>query len=372
MLKRSVVRATALSDPFVRPGLLAFLATFSITSPSTTSAQERQIKEGVPRPIALQPVVTIRDDGPGGAVHSRFTIAMDSSRRYWVSSHMARGAIDVFSNAGLFLHRIEPETDGADQFGYVRNVVWGQGGMNVHDEGANVVRVMDESLRVLSETPLPENTYDVGVLRGLYAVSSEIRSPSRVGFPLHLIEPSGSVTRSLGKGEKAYVAGTNLNRAISVRADTLWTTAVDDYVIEAYAREGTVTFRARRPVDWLSPSPAPKRRGEAHPRAGILDLRARKDGFLMVLLERPDPQWERGVEWSADRSRYAIVDWHRYVDTVVELIDTRGGEVIASSRFDQRIARIVNDDFVASFEDGVGIRIWRATIGEPRQEEEYR
>ena len=141
-------------------------------------------------------------------------------------------------------------------------------------------------------------------------------------------------------------------------------------MIQAWTSSGELLFEFRRDAGWFAPTLGPVRKENPEPLSGVLDLRVRADGRLMVLLEIPDPEWREGIESLGGPPGFARTDWHRYVDTVLEVIDPQTRKIVARRKFDERIEQIVTDDRVASFHEETGIRIWRIVLPKNERDED--
>jgi hypothetical protein len=235
--------------------------------------------------------------------------------------------------------------------------------MYAFDPAIGRVVAISENPDLSSGVPLPGEFYDGAFLSdGSVFISSTFRTVERVGSPLHLLSQDGVIRLSFGDDPEGYRRGQNLDRAVAVSGDTLWSAHVSDYVIQAWTSSGELLFDFRRDADWFVPAAGPLRGDDPEPLSGVLDLHVRADGRLMVLLDIPDPRWREGIGRLEAPPGFVRTNWHRYVDTVLEVIDPQTRKVVARRKFDERIEQIVTDDRVASFHEETGIHIWRVVL----------
>ncbi len=83
----------------------------------------------------------------------------------------------------------------------------------------------------------------------------------------------------------------------------------------------------------------------------------------------PDSEWPDYVTMSGNYEGefVEVLDYQRAFDTVVEVIDTQTGSLLASSRLDQSLFRFIGDNEIVSNseyeEDGsVRVRIWKLEL----------
>jgi hypothetical protein len=210
----------------------------------------------------------------------------------------------------------------------------------VFDVGA--LRLYTSQGKYLSSLKLP--TYLViRALRmgaGLWIINAEIGTPDRAGWPIHIMRTDGTITKSFG----AEVANARPDRWIDMfrhlapASDaTFWAGRVTRYQIDLYDANGTLLKSLVRKADWFPPwtryttgvSPAIEK-----PEASLNGIQQESPRRLWTLSGIPAPNWEKvrsqpktpsGKE-SADISD---ADLNKYIHTVIELLDSETGEVLA-------------------------------------------
>ena len=110
----------------------------------------------------------------------------------------------------------------------------------------------------------------------------------------------------------------------------------------------------------------------------MASLQQDETGLLWVLLTVPDAQWTRArtskaeTGWPAGTNPYSIDELNSYFDTVVEVLDPRSGEVLASLRHRSLTAGgIFGDGLIATRrQDADGfllLDIWRLGLAGRRE-----
>ncbi len=290
-----------------------------------------------------------------------FTIALDTRGRYWLSSSESRGRIGVFTRdgTGTMLSANAKQAPGS----LIRRLIPDATGVWAIDTGEGSAFHYSNDFTETARFKIFDGVYDALLLgRDTLMLSADVRTPELAGLPLHLLGPGGSRLESWGGRDQSYMRINDNRRSLTLRGDTVLAAHVGTYRIDSWVG-GEIVSSSYRAAGWFRPPDSIPRAGP-YPRPGILDIRARSDGTVLVLLEVPDVAWQTGL--SPDGTEKA--DWDRYVDTVVEIIDWKGRSVVGRSRFDQRLSAIVTDNILASRESGDGLILWRIATKPPKEE----
>jgi hypothetical protein len=173
--------------------------------------------------------------------------------------------------------------------------------------------VFSPSLAFVRMTPLTRSPVDVVFFPdGRTLQAFDLRSVDLAGVPLHLISPTGHITRSFGRTaddeqqvytwEDAYAVDRGLSRAAG---GGIWAVRASRYAVERWDTTGVLRQRIVRDVEWFPPWTG--QRGSAiaaKPLALCIDEDAA--GRLWVLINSKP-----------------------YVSTI-EVLDPRSGQVLAS------------------------------------------
>lgn len=200
------------------------------------------------------------------------------------------------------------------------------------------------------------------------------RSPALAGAPLHVLDPAGRHSRSFGANTAVRLPRDEvyLERRLA-RANQpgrFWSVSFA-YVIELWDSSGQRHRTLVRRAEWYEPyegfRPADPRRA---PPMGINAIWQDSAGLLWVAVFVPDREWARGIGPGPGPERpYRIIDYNRFVDTVVEVIDPETGRLVASTRLDQFLSQgdgayLVGDN--GDFSKRPEIHVWRARLSPPR------
>jgi hypothetical protein len=92
-------------------------------------------------------------------------------------------------------------------------------------------------------------------------------------------------------------------------------------------------------------------------------------GRVWIVAATADPKWASALEEmrrSDGRPAQRVADYHRYYDTVLQVIDPRSGSLIASQRFDPYLTLVLDAAHLAGdVEDEGGVprvRVWRMQL----------
>ena len=217
-----------------------------------------------------------------------------------------------------------------------------------HDAGPGMVdglsnAVMDSSGRVYvvgREGRLLHEVRMSELMQGAYLIpwggtlavhETNIRTPERIGYPLHLVDlATGEIEASFGSltGEYDWERE-RVHDVVPVRGPvgTVWMARNHAYWIELWSPDNQLHLSMRRDLEWfpdalddLDGHPLPT----DPPEPRLVGLSA-DDSLMWVMIFRASDNWEE-VDPRDFLERY---------DTHVEVIDWRRGQVIASRRFNE-------------------------------------
>jgi hypothetical protein len=329
--------------------------------------------------IHVDTLLQIRDPDGRGGLSTPSGIARTRDGNWLVTSFENPGQISVFSPTGRALRTVGRSGEGPGEYRSATLVTVGPAdSVWVFDSQLMRVSVLDASLnysrsyRVVTRPVLDLTVFPDSRL----LVSAEYRTGERAGFPLHVVEPDGRVTISLGTETPAYRSeeDTYLNRRSFWPADrsAVWTADIVRYRLQQWSLEGRKLKEINRNVDWFRPHttyPYPSDISSQPPPPGLVSVHQDSSGLLWTLIRVPDPRWRSAVgprRNSAGRNSIGVLQRSRYWDTVVEAIDPLTGTLVASYRLDAVLNRFVANRMAFQYEeDEVGeprIVIWRFQV----------
>jgi len=200
--------------------------------------------------------------------------------------------------------------------------------------------------------------------------------PARMGLPLHVLEPDGTIVRSFGAVEHLHVSReTDMNgfRAVAPVRDhpaRVWSARRNAYTIEQWDTTGRHLLTIVRRPDWFEPWLEPRRSTHPEPPKPYLsEVWEDSLGRLWVWILVADPRWEAwrpGARVRTDEEQH---------DVILEIIDPVAGRLLASIRTPGPLHRMLTDGLsMTERQDESGYvfkDIWRVSIREPSRPRPY-
>ena len=307
--------------------------------------------------LDVSAVVELGDiDGPG-IVGEQARIVRSDDGDYYVSSPTQRGRLLRFSPDGVFQDALGRTGEGPGEY------VWPV----LMRKSADTLGILD--IRALRLTVIRGGevaTWRLPFIIDSWAVLPDGRhvynglsfEPDQIGHPLHVYdEASRRVMRSFGdEGDRVVRSDqsqTALRRRVAVAADgNIWAARPTRYRIDKWSPDGDRITRIERDAPWFRPwEEIPGNPREVRPFPAIAGIRDWGDGLLMVVLRVADDEWRpmpparmwNDHELTSDAQKEALFD------TVIEVLDTRSGTVLARTRVDERVVGLVGRNEFASY-----------------------
>ena len=275
--------------------------------------------------VQLRPVVTVGDANGPGMLESEYSLVRRDSRGIYYVWASGAPYFWVFDGQGKIMRRVGQRGQGPGEFRSISGILIGSG---------DSLYVLDESQRRLSVfSPRYElvRTVQLGFEAGFRSVfvgeeilvNSMIRTPELIGYPLHLMNSLGRLTRSFGSTTGVYRP--DLRDALEVReltadAGAVWSAWINQYVIERWDTVGNLTRVLQREVDWFPTWWRPQP-GRGAPPLPVTTAIQKQGDTLWVLVRVPGPDWAAAVK---PRGRsFAVLDPNVYQNTMVEAIQLR-------------------------------------------------
>lgn len=300
--------------------------------------------------IELRQAVTVGGfEDSAGLIAQTSRVARNSRSNHMIGPTENPGEILVFDQRGKLTMRFGKPGNGPGEFTWVRSLIVGRGdSVLVYDGSNGRLTVFTPDLKYGRSLVLASNPYDLVHLReGRVVAQFMARSADLIGYPIHLIDASGRVIRSFGSRDAAYSPSDPMARFRAIAVDPegiIWSAHHNRYEIEAWDTLGNYRGTLRRNVDWFRPwklpdtGPAPTLRSLWH------------DGrYLWVLITVQDLSWKGPFP-----DPFGPNEYHKVWDTMLEVIDPRTGELVASQRFPNLMERI-NEGIVHSINEYDGV-----------------
>jgi len=310
--------------------------------------------------LEILPLVTLgSDDGPGMIESERSRALRDSKGRYFVTRSYGT-QIQVFDTNGKFLNVIGRKGGGPGEFlGIARLHITTGDTLHVYDYGQSRHSIFSPQFKYVRGIPWeiqPGFIQGVTLSDGRALINQSIRTPDRVGLPLHLVGKDGRIVKSFGSEtgvDRPDVAELSSRAIASATATSVWVAHRTRYLLELIdVNSGAVLRRLERRAQWFPPSEIPQSRStstDEPPRPRLAELHVDSIGRLWILIGVADARWRSAAKADdSNRDHIKITDASKYRDAIVEVIDPVRNTLVASMRFDEAPAWFLGNGIAQS------------------------
>ena len=311
-------------------------------------------------------IVELGDREGPGILGEQAYIGRSDDGDYYVSSSLGDGRLLRFSPDGVFQDAIGRRGEGPGE--YRLPVLMGGSTDDLTILDIRSFRVTTIHGGAIATTSLPFTAGDYALLPdGRHVYSATLYDPDRIGHPLHIYdETSGRVTRSFGdegiRVDRSFRSYAALGRRVSVAVDgNIWAARRNRYRIDKWSSDGDHILRIDRHAPWFRPwVDWPGLVYEVRPLPELVGVRDWGDDLLMVVVRVADDEW-RQVRPQIEQGHEVVppTQLEELYDTVIEVLDTRSGTVLARTRVDARVANLVGRDGFYSYAE-------HSDLGEPK------
>lgn len=329
----------------------AALGPFLVLPPSVWSQVPVQRMDGEPActecVIERYLVATIHDqDYPPGAITDHVAVHPTSSGRFFVTSGAGYNQLFLTDEEGSIVRQIGVIGQGPGEFMDPRFVLETPSAFAVFDRRQGRVTKLDKgTLDVLRTIRMPIVATAANPVMfddGAFVVSE----PSSASGPLHVVGPDGELLRSFGSLHEGMFPQT-LARAGDAG---FWATYARGYRLERWSKEGQLLQVLKRAPEWWVANSDELEPGDQYTFVG--QIHEDEAGLLWVHVHVLTKTEERSGLFENPATKASII----------EVIDPRRGEVVASSRF-QGVAQLSlqSDEFfqIVVEETPVGLKLLR-------------
>ena len=318
--------------------------------------------------LRISAMVELGDREGPGIVGEQAHIRRSDDGDYYVSANLRDGRLLRFSPGGIYRDAIGRRGEGPGE--YILPVLMGG--------TADALTILDiRSFRVTTirggataTTSLPFIAGDFALLPdGQHVYNAVIYEPDRIGHPLHLYDrASGRITRSFGdegvRVDRSSRTSSALRRRVAVAGDAnIWAAHSNRYLIDKWSIEGNRIARFERDAGWFLPwEEWPGVDYEVRPFPAIVGVRDWGNDLLMVVVRVADAEWKpiRPTRVALPGHESTMpAQQHEIYDTVIEVLDTRLGTVLARTQVDVRVAGLVGRHGFYSYAE-------HSELGEPK------
>lgn len=325
--------------------------------------------------LTVSAVVELGDrDGPGivaqlNAPLAQARVVRSGDGDYYVPGHLGDGRLLRFSSDGVFRESIGRRGEGPGEYHLPALMEGSADDLTIIDP--TFARLTTIRGGEVETTSLPFMARTWAVLPGGRYVYNGLSSwREGVGHPLHVYDSaSRRITSSFGdEGVRADRSRPNpsghLRRAVGAGADgNIWAARENRYRIDKWRPDGDRIVRIERDAPWFRPwEEWPGVDFEVRPLPVIVGVGDWGDGLLMVVVRLADADWQPiqpTIEELPGHESIPATREDDLYDTVIEVLDTRLGTVLARTRVDEKVVGLVGRDGFCTYAE-------HSDLGEPK------
>ncbi len=286
------------------------------------------------------------DDGPGLIRGPQVTVSRDATGQFLVGGASSAASISVFDANGRFLRSVGRAGGGPGEYRRIWRIAPFRSGVVVTDDQARRHTMLSSDYQFVRSLPATGGT-PMSLVAGSgdrLLEAASVRRGADSAFALFFRDTNGRLVGRASplRAQRTDAGGDASRRALSVSPDgtEAWATHRLHYMIERCAfRTASCVLLARTvawfPVPTLLSESSDERMSEFPPEPQLLGAAQEGEQFLWIMSLVPDANWKRGLQLGGVHPR--IIDQHRYWDTMIELVDLRSLNVIASQRIDDAL-----------------------------------
>lgn len=290
--------------------------------------------------IALSRVATLASDG--FAIDDARTIVLRDNGGQFLAAGENGTAIGVYSPTGRFLRRVGRRGDRLGEFRGIAAILIGPGdSIHVFDSALGRRTVFDPAMRKAVRMSHAPRFGDVALVgQDRLFTSGSLPTRESAGQPLHLADSNGAIMRSFGAEDLAVAVRGNESRRLyrsiaPARGGGYWVAPATQYTIERWTDQLKRERVLQRSVDWFPPLPADAvlRSPESdRPPTMLRNVWEEPGGLLMLNIGVAAADWQPTAATTEERSAVSDRELSKYIDTIIEVVDSRSGTVLASHR----------------------------------------
>ncbi len=303
-----------------------------------------------------------------------YMVVARDSRGRWLLGTMDRspGVVAVYDSAGTLLQRFSRKGQGpGEQLGtYVLAVTTGDT-VHVFDNSLRRYTVLSPTYSYVRSSSYPG--YVFGAVEwpdGSRVVNATFQGATSTGLPLHRIDGSGRPVRSFGAEVRSPPDpyGGVLMRGIAAGGPgQIWSVTPLRYEPILWSADGKV-MELQRMARWFPPqviTQSPGRGKPPSPRVGGVW----HDGLehLWVVIQVPDANWRLPPDFTMPQGELGPpIEWDREYDTIIEIINTRTGQLVATQRYGEMLGQLLPGGYISHYrEDADGepyLAVWQLSF----------
>ena len=309
--------------------------------------------------LTVSAVVELGDrEGPGivaqlNAPHALARVVRSDDGDYYVPGHLGDGRLLRFSGDGVFQEAIGRRGEGPGEYDLPVLVGGSADDLTILDVLSPRLTTIRGGEVATWRLPFRFDGLDV-FPDGRHVYNALSPEPDRIGHPLHVYDPaSRRITSSLGdegfRAARMDPGIVEVRRRVAVAADgNIWAARSNRYRIDKWSPDGDHIARIERDALWFRPwGKWPGVDYEVRPAPAVAGVRDWGNGLLMVVVRLADANWRPiapTLEPVPGHKTIPFSQRDELYDTVIEILDTRSGTVLARTRVDEPVVGLVGTD----------------------------
>jgi len=324
--------------------------------------------------IVLTPILKIGEADGEGVIGRPRTVTRDRQGRHYAVFEEMRGTVSVFDARGRYVRTIGRSGGGPGEYMSIQMIHAKRGdtllAFDPRNQRLTFILPTGQAVRSVRSIINPISLAELE--SGDIVVSGHFPDANRIGYPLHLVDSTGEVTRSFGAETPVYGPGMfyQFQRYVAAaRGSRVWASHHMQYVIELWDTAGHRVLELVRQAAWFPPQTAQRQMTPSTPEyPTIRAIREDGQGRLWVLIRMNSPDYHQYLGepiGSPEGPYYPITDIDRVFMTRVEVIDVQTGRVYASGDATGILLGFLGGDIIGYREDDGGVPrlvVWRAQI----------
>ena len=325
--------------------------------------------------LTVSAVVELGDrEGPGivaqlNAAYAQARVVRSDDGDYYVPAHLGDGRLLRFSSDGVFQEAIGRPGEGPGEYDLPMLMGGSADDLTILDPSSARLTTIRGGEVATTSLPFMARTWAV-LSDGRYVYNGLPSWREGVGHPLHVYDlASRRITSSFGdEGVRVDRSrrgpSGHLRRSLAAAADgNIWVARENRYRIDKWSPDGDRIVRIERDAPWFRPwEEWPGVHFEVRPPPVIVGVGDWGDGLLMVIVRLAD------ADWQPIRPTQEVLPGHESIplsreeelyDTVIEVLDTRSGKVLARTRVGEDVVGLVGRDGFCSYAE-------HSDLGEPK------
>jgi hypothetical protein len=348
-------------------GAIVAAAVASAQSPATKKIDDTHLCRTCV--LRIEKVVTLADPVTAMGSSSNLTVIdRDSRGRYWVADYRSRTNVLVFAPDGKLVKRIGREGSGPGEFRNVITLLVGPGDtVHVFDQGNG--RRTEIDARTLEVIGAYKSDYYFSIVMRPNGNFVAGYSQAHRGRLFHEIDRNGNLVKAFGGDGQVSPIYTQawLGRTVFPdRQGGFYAISRRNYAFEHWEADLRLTARWDRNASWFPVSEPRQSRPALHGEPDIFAAWVSADGLLFVGSHVRQDGWEKALGDKKDemgRAYKGVDDNDRYYDSIIEVIDLKSPQVLATLRDDRYFAwKAANGEIYRKGDDEESIEIYRVNF----------